>query len=142
MENPLKNGSFSFKRLGQLLLRDLTGGYRSMLTAMAAVGGVIIVLSVLSTMGLARSQGFAGPGFGFYLQFLGEILFIGGFIVTSFAFREVWQPGGGIFYLTIPGSILEKFLSKLLVTSIGFAIGSLVYMAAVTAVSEGINHLL
>jgi hypothetical protein len=138
-----KNGLFSIKRLGQLLLRELTIGYRSLLIAMAAVGGVVVILSVLTTMGVAHaSGGMGGPGSDFYLGLFRNLLFLGGFIVTSLAFREVWQNGGGIFYLTLPGSVFEKFLSKLLVTSIGFALGSLLFMAGVTALSELIDHLL
>ncbi len=137
-----KNGFFKLERLGQLLLRELMSGYRSLLIAMAAVGGVVVVLSVLTTMGVAHTSGGMGPGSDFYLGLFRNLLFLGGFIVTSLAFREVWQNGGGIFYLTLPGSVFEKFLSKLLVTSIGFALGSLIFMAGVTALSELIDHLL
>jgi hypothetical protein len=71
-----------------------------------------------------------------------NLLFIGGFIVTSLAFREARQNGSGIFYLTLPASSLEKFASKLLTTSVGYAIGSLVFYAAVAALSEGVNRLI
>jgi hypothetical protein len=54
----------------------------------------------------------------------------------------VWQNGGGIFYLTLPGSTFEKLLSKLLLTSVGYAVGSAVFMACVGAVSDGLNFLI
>jgi hypothetical protein len=133
----------SFKRMGQLLLRELTSGYRSILIAMAAVGGVVVIMSILTTLGVAHtSGGMGGPGSDFYLGLFNNLLFLGGFIVTSLAFREVWQNGGGIFYLSLPGSVFEKLLSKLLVTSVGFAVGSLLFMTGVTALSELIDHLL
>jgi hypothetical protein len=140
MDATIKNGLISPRRLGHLLLRELAGGYRSVLIAMAAVAGVIIISSILSVFGLSRVT--RGGDGGFYFGYFMNLLFIGGFIVTSLAFKEVWQNGGGIFYLTLPGSTLEKLLSKLLVTSIGYALGSMVFMAAVAAVSEGINLLL
>jgi hypothetical protein len=77
-----------------------------------------------------------------YFGFFQNLLFLGGFIVTSLAFREVWQNGSGIAYLMLPGSLFEKFLVKLLMTSIGFAVGTLVFMSAAGAVSETLDRLL
>jgi hypothetical protein len=142
MEATIKNGLISPRRLGHLILRELAGGYRSVLIAMAAVAGVIIISSILSLFGLSQVTRGTGADGSFYFSYFMNLLFIGGFIITSLAFKEVWQNGGGIFYLTLPGSTLEKLLSKLLVTSVGYALGSMVFMAAVTAASEGINMLL
>ena len=124
----------SLRRLGLLLRRDFAGGYKGVLIAMAAVGGFVILSRVLSAF--LRQPGATHPTF--YIQ----LLFIGGFIVTSLTFKELHLNGQGIFYLTLPGSALEKFLSKLLVTSVGYAIGSLAFYAAVSAAAEGINRLI
>jgi len=135
--------SFSIRRFGRLLLRELAHSYRGLLIAMAAVAGGVIVVSAIGA--LAMSAGGAPVGtvrgdgyFGFYQN----LLFLGGFIITSLAFREVWQAGSGIAYLTLPGSLFEKFVVKLLLTSVGFAAGTLVFVSAVAAASEGLDRLL
>ena len=143
MEMQMRGGIFSARRFGQILFRELAGGYRSILIAMAAVAGTVIVLSVLTTLGISQGSGMttAQTG-GFYAGFFVQVLFLGGFIITSLAFREVQQNGAGIFYMTLPSSLLEKFVSKLLVTSVGYAVGSLVFYTIVAAAGEGINLLI
>jgi hypothetical protein len=138
---PAFNKAFKPRRFGQLLLRDLAGGYRSMLVAMAAVAGTVILVSALTVLGMQLSGRHAGTG-NFHVSMFGNLLFLGGFIVTSLAFREIRQNGGGILYLTLPASSLEKFASKLLTTSVGYAVGSAVFYTAVAAASEGINRLI
>jgi hypothetical protein len=122
------------RRLWLLLRRDFSNGYRAMFIAMAAVGGFVLLVSVLSALG--GSQPFLHVGL--FIQ----LLFVGGIVITSMTFREIHQNGQSIFYLTLPGSILEKFLSKLLVSSLGYAIGALIYYTAVSSLGEGLNRLL
>jgi hypothetical protein len=120
------------RRLGLLLRRDFSSGYRAVLIAMLAVGGFVLLVSVLSTL-----SGEGGPVHDtLYIQ----LLFIGGLIVTSLSFKELHLNGQSVFYLTLPGSSLEKFLSKLLVTSVGYAFGSLFFYTAVSSAAEGINR--
>jgi hypothetical protein len=139
---PAFNKVFKPRRFGQLLLRDLAGGYRSMLVAMAAVAGTVIMISALTVLGMRVAGGRTGV-WNFHFNFYSNLLFLGGFIVTSLAFREAQQNGGsGIFYLTLPASSLEKYASKLLTTSVGYALGSVVFYTAVAAASEGINRLI
>jgi hypothetical protein len=124
---------FSIRRLALLLRRDFSAGYKSVVIAMAAVGGFVILVTVVSAFG--RELGaIHGP-----MYFL--LLFIGGYVVTSLSFKELHLNGQSVFYLTLPGSSLEKYLSKLLVTSIGYAFGSLFFYTAVSSAAEGINRL-
>lgn len=124
------------RRMGRLFLRELAVSYRGLLVAGLTVAGAIIVLSAItSLLSNGQVQGDAYSGF-FRL-----LLYVGGFIITSFAFREVWQAGSGISYLSLPGSTLEKFIVKLLLTSVGFAAGTLLFMSAVGALSEAIDRL-
>jgi hypothetical protein len=137
---PSLNRELQPRRFAQLLVRDFAGAYRSMLVAMAAVGGTVILVSALTVLGMKISGArFGAPNF--YANLFNNVLFLGGFIVTSLAFREVHQNGGGVFYLALPASSLEKFASKLLTTSVGYALGSVVFTTAVAAVSELINRL-
>ncbi len=138
--NGARNGFFSARRFGQLMLREAVGGYRSLLIAMAAVGGSLLLVSVLTGLGMSVSGVNQAGGHGeYYGSFFMNLLFIGGFIVTSLAFREMWHNGGGIFYLTLPGSAFEKYLSKLVITALGFAVGVTVFFTAVAAAAEGIT---
>ncbi len=125
---------FDLRRFALLLQRDFHSGYRGVLIAMAAVGGSVIVISALTM--------FQGPAAGFHLNLFVNLLFIGGYIVTSLAFKEMHQNGRAHLYMTLPGSALEKFGSKLLVTSAGYALGAVVFYTAVAAASEGINRLI
>ncbi len=52
----------------------------------------------------------------------GTLLMIGGLIFTSMIFNELSAPQSRQFYLTVPASHLEKFVSKLLITTIGFVV--------------------
>lgn len=140
MEMRTSNGFFSPRRFAQLLLRDLAGGYRGILIAMAAVAGVVILLSGLTALIQAAANRSAMAG-SFHNGFFIELLFFGGFIITSLAFREARQNGSAIFYMTLPASAFEKLVSKLLVTTVGFAVGSLAFYTATAAVSEGLNRL-
>ncbi len=136
MGNTLKQGTgfFNPRRFLLLLRRDFSNGYRSVLIAMAAVSGFIILISALSAL-----QGQNGK---FHTVIFTQLLFIGGYIVSSLAFKELHQPDRSYFYCTLPGSLVEKFSSKLLVTSLGYALGTLIFCTIVGAASEGINRLI
>jgi hypothetical protein len=142
MEARMKMGFWSSRRFGQLMLREIVGGYRSLLIAVAAVGGALLILSALTLIGMVQTGNTQGGQGGFYLSYFIQFLFIGGFVVTSLSFREARQGAAGIFYLTLPGSLFEKLLGKLLVTSVGYAAGTLIVTTAVAALSEGVNQLI
>ncbi len=141
MEARMKKGFFSPKRFSQLLLRDFTSGYRATLISMAAVAGGILLIAVLTALGNALTGNWQAPNAELYFGMFTNVLFFGGFIISSLAFKEAHRGGSGIFYLTIPSSTFEKFASKLLVTSLGFAAGTLVLITATSAVSEGVVRL-
>lgn len=126
--------SLSIRRLALLLRRDFSAGYKSVIIAMAAVGGFVILVTIVTAFGRQL-----GP---IHNQMYYPLLFLGGYIITSLVFKELHLDGQSVFYLTLPGSALEKFLSKLLVTSVGYAYGSLFFYTAVSSAAEGINRLI
>jgi hypothetical protein len=128
------SGVLDLRRLALLLRRDFSGGYRGVIIAMAAVGGFILLSSLVSALSRELSP--------MHPTLYAQLLFIGGFIVTSLAFKELHLNAQSVFYLTLPGSALEKFLSKLLVTSLGYAAGSLLFYTGVSAAAEAINRLI
>jgi hypothetical protein len=124
---------FAPRRLFLLLKRDLVNGYRGLLITIAAVGGTMIVISFLTALCGARGADIYTP---YYYGFL----VLGGLIYTSVVFKEMHQVGTGPFYLTLPGSRLEKFASKLLVSSVGFAAGTIIFIAVAAGISELLNR--
>jgi hypothetical protein len=125
---------FSPIRLFLLIQRDFLTHYRTIAIFTAAIAGFVIFTSTLS------SAAQSGNNFHQVLFFL--ILYIGGFIFTSRAFRELFSSQKSYTYLTLPGSTLEKFVARLLLTSLIFTLGTLAVYLAIAAVSEGINKLL
>lgn len=101
---------FNPRRLLQLLTNDLRINQRPMLIAAAT----ILVFWTLLTL-----VGNISPSLYIF------VLYIGGFIVTSRAFRELHDPELAYHYLTLPCSNFERFLSKWLITSVGYAIALL-----------------
>ena len=136
------SGVVSPRRVGQLFLREIAHGYRGLLIAAAAMAGSIIVIAGLGALGRNMSGApdgtVIGDNYWFYFQ---GLLFLGGCIVASMAFREVWHGGGGIAYLTLPGSTVEKVAVKLLLTSVGYAAGTLLVISATAAASEALDRL-
>jgi len=128
------NQYFNIKRLLLIMKRDVLTHYRTILITFLAVGGFAIFASTVSL--LNRSQG------NFHLIFYLLILFVSGFIFTSRVFREIYAPVKSYTYVTLPGSLLEKYIERWFLTSIGYVIGTFAAYSVITFASEGINHLL
>lgn len=77
--------------------------------------GAVFTVSLLTSLVWAADQ---DPEF--HQIFYPIILLGGGFLFTSVAFSELIEDKSRQFYLTLPASNLEKFLSKLLVSSIAY----------------------
>ena len=129
-----RNEYFSPGRFFLILKRDFFSNYRTILITIGAIAAFVILASTISAFN--RS----GEEFHLILYFL--LLFVGGFIISSRAFREMHNPQSSFTYITLPGSQLEKFTGKLILTSIGYVIGALIIYSAISAVSEIINQLL
>lgn len=105
------NQFFSTTRFRHLMSRELAQKKKMILLAVSA----IFLIVFINAMGWAynREIGFAEFGYPFYLV-------IAGCIFTSFSFAEMDQSYGKQFYLLLPSSHFEKFLSKWLITAIGY----------------------
>ena len=136
MEQTTVTRAFSAGRIGLLLRRDVAHGYRGTLIAMASVAGVVVLLSLLTMLGIRSGGG------SLHVSFFSGLLFVGGFIYTSLVFRELHNGAAATLFLTLPSSALEKFASKAVVTSVGFAVGALAFSTVIAALSEGLNWLI
>jgi hypothetical protein len=121
-------------RLSLLLKRELAHGYRGFLITMAAVGAFIVASSLLSMVATPEPDSYL-PGFTL-------LLFVGGFIYTARSFRDLAEPVSGQFYLMLPGSALEKLLSKLLASTVGFALWALLFYSAAANITELLSLLI
>lgn len=108
--------TFSIQRIFWLIRNDIWEALK------------IIAIITLAVFGFGLFLAFVIPDKGrihesfphdlFYLN----IIFVGGFILTSVIFRELYTKPRGQFYLTLPASHLEKLVSKWLITAILFPI--------------------
>ena len=128
------NKYFEPKRFFHLIKNDILTSYRTLLIAVGAVTGVLLVINVSSAL--------SSDSWSFHLPFYPLVLFIGGFLLTSSAFAELHHNQKSYVYLTLPCSILEKFLCKLLLTSIGYVAGSMIFYYIFSAMAAGINMLI
>lgn len=68
------------------------------------------------------------------------LLFIGGFWVSSLAFKDLHDKQKSYIFLTLPCSNFEKFFSKLLLTSAGYILATLLgfYLLSLLAAAVGL----
>ena len=129
-----RNEYFSLGRLFLLLKKDFLTHYRTILIATAAIAGFVIFASAISAL--------KHNGVDFHLKLYFMLLYIAGFIVTSRAFREMYNSQKSYTYMTLPVSPLEKFTERLILTSIVYALGTFAIYFVVAAISETLNQLL
>jgi len=132
---------FSPKRLGLLLLNDLVLDGKGMLTAAAAVAAVAALFWGVLPVEVTEKT---------YSGFLFPVLLtIGGLVVSSRAYKKSHLPGFGVDYLMVPAPTLEKFVSRLLMTGVGYSLGvallcvllSLLILAVRAAFGRGVSDI-
>ena len=112
--------TFNLNRILLLLKAELLQGKRRPLLV-GAVAFAFMTFLVL-TLPDKDTGGFQDHEFlNIYYIWYPIFLLIGGFIFTSYAFSQLDEKPGAHHYLTLPASTLEKFVSKWLITSVGFA---------------------
>lgn len=121
------------ERFGVLIHNDLLMTASARAVALGSALGVIFVLDVIAA-GL-RAE------FSHRDVFTG-LLVIGGFLLTSVSFADIHDPRRATHYLTLPGSMLEKYIARLLVTTVGWTVTVLVSYIAVSALGAGISQAL
>jgi hypothetical protein len=112
------NAFFNPKRFWLLIKKDVYTQYKTYLIGLGAIFCILIVINIASIASYKY--------WNFNLVFYPLTLFIGGFIFTSLCFNELYQEQSRISYVMLPASVFEKFVSKLVITSIGYVIVSLI----------------
>src|SRR3954470_10756354 len=124
------NNILSASRFGAYFKKHLVDNYRFYLLSLIVLTGILL-LALLFVL-------FTGININSYSDLIPSYLiglYLAGLLFTSKSFNELGNNPQGIDYLLLPASHLEKFLTTLLITTIGFLI---VYHAAfVLAVKAG-----
>jgi len=112
------NAFINLKRFHLLLKRDFYTQGKSYILGLGAIFCILFIVNVASIASYKY--------WNFHLVFYPLTLLIGGLIFTSLSFNELSQQQSHISYLIIPASSFEKFISKLIISSIGYVSVSLI----------------
>ena len=116
------------RRLGLIMRNDILSQAKGIGLTAGAAFGLMFVTWVVAVF--TRQTG------NFYPFFFGAVMVLGGPVLTSLSFSQMHDPLRGIGYLTLPGSLPEKYISKLLLTSVGFAGAAIVFFYAFSLVAS------
>lgn len=133
----LREEKFSLKRVELLLRRDVADGYRNILVVIGAIAAILITFDVLNFTifngGIDEEH---------HIGTFGMILIIGGFIATSSIFKEVHRRESAHGYLMLPASPLEKVVSRILLSNIGWILLTVVWYSLYSFISAGVTVLI
>lgn len=104
------NTEFNLTRLGYFVKRQLYMNISSMWIAVAAIVGVLLVISGIVAYSNPQAVNNLMP---LYLV----VLFLGGYIFTSSIFNEMHNPQKGYAFLTLPASTAEKLVGAWLIVA-------------------------
>ena len=114
----------SLKRIYLLLRNDLLAIYRKFFIIIGSISVFMIALGLLA----------GGIDSHVYGIFFLLILFLGGYLFTSFSFMELHSQHMNIYYLTIPASRFEKFIAKLVETTLFYIVFVMIIHFALSVV--------
>ena len=126
--------SFQPKRIYLLIRNAIVLNRSSILISTAALAGVLILIS------LADAYGSLSPHFHRNAYLI--VFFPAGFLLTSRTFKTLHDPVKGYAWLLLPASNLEKALSRILLTTLIYIVGSLVVYLLFSFVCEGLNQVI
>lgn len=105
---------FSIKRFLKTISTDLLSNAQNIFLAAGSVCAVLIfILSYYASIGEANH---------FWPGIYSAVFFIAGLVVTGMLFGELSNKSRSFFYLLIPASIIEKFLSKIIIALVFFPV--------------------
>lgn len=120
---------FDLTRLGHFIKRQLYMNLRAMWVAIAAITGILLVVSGFVAYFNPDDVNNLVP---FYLV----VLFLGGYIFTSMIFNEMHSPQKSYAFLTLPVSAAEKLVGAWLVVAPVYLITAVVSIFILSTVSS------
>ncbi len=128
---------FDFGRFGSLLKVELYRSVRAAAIAYVVIFGLLFFMGFLLRIIFSRSEGDFAHDHNYVIA-----LIIGGFILSSLAFRDLTSTLRRYHYLTLPASSLEKFISMWLLTSLGWLLSFTLIYTVYTWATNGVGTVL
>ncbi len=128
------NTLFDFKRFYCLTRNVLILNGTTILVIAGAIAGIALFVSGINA--------FQGGEPNIHQNLYAVLLFLGGFVVTGRIFKELHHKERGAAWLLLPASTLEKFTSRLFLSTLGYIVGTMIFWFLVSVVSEGVNWFL
>lgn len=125
---------FNGQRFLQLMLNDLRNQFRMLAITSVAALGVYLIIYVLMVYNQEIEP--------LYHVLYPITLLVGGSLFTSISFIDLHHPQQRYYYLTMPCSNLERFLSRWALTSVCFLLFSLLFYVAFELIGQTITQLL
>ncbi len=108
---------FHAPRFGAYFKKHIVDNLRLYLMSLVVLVGLLIAIGLMSVFTTGRTEIIDAN---FVFPFYAILLFGAGLIFTGFSFIQLGDKPKGIDYLLLPASHLEKFLTTLLITTVGF----------------------
>jgi hypothetical protein len=128
---------FHAPRFGAYFKKHVVDNLRLYLMSLVVLVGILIALGLFGI--LTNGREVINPAL--LLPFYSILLFGAGLIFTGFSFIQLGDKPRGIDYLLLPASHLEKFLTTLLITTVGFLLVYHIAFGAATFIGVGIVSL-
>ena len=127
------NEVFNLKRFGLLIRKELLVVWKPVALSFVAIGGGIVLLTFLT----ANSSGWSPSR-----DLFAPTLFIVGFILSSKAFRELFQREQSMGFFMLPVSNIERTLSGFLLTGIIFSLSWLLFYSILSNLLTKLVYIL
>lgn len=133
-----ENSLFSPARFFLLIRNDM---WRNWMGVVVLMGSILGVLVVTFSLILLLEDGVKEEGLHMsHVIFFPSIL-VFCLLMTGAAFKELHRTEDGHAWLALPGSHLEKYVNRLVLTSLGFYLLAIVFYTLFTAALEGLVWL-
>ena len=123
-----------------ILKHDILLNAKTLLISLSVITGMIVIGYVINIIRMTHSNDFVLPEEVHYIVYM-VFLMILGIILSGMAFPGLRTKEKAQVYLTLPASNLEKFLSMLLLTTVGITAGFTLVFWVITSVIFQISEL-
>jgi hypothetical protein len=130
--NTFTVGKFSWHRLGLFVKSDLVINSSRIFTFSATIFVVLFLYSLISAKFIVDN---------FHPVLFLFVLFVGGLWLTSRSFVDLHDQERSSHFLLLPATNLEKFLGRLLLTTIGYMVGTVLIFYVVSLLVAGFTWL-
>ena len=138
----MKTDIFNFRRFGKYFASDIKTCWANFGLSLLTITIIIpvVLYLVLTTVNMLLTSSWEGPGMGFRLLAFGVAMLCTVLIMPVKTYGRITEKQYGSFWLTLPASRLEKFISMFLLTCIIVpAVSTIIYLG-MDAIICAIDH--